>query len=190
MERQCQISVEVAVSSPTRRDVGINISCTRNFEFERALDQVPTTDTFDLSLEDSIPEFLSRNSLASVAFLLNTTLRILHDDFMHIWCLVRAEQGPFAILFETFHAVKMLGPIYWKLTNAKNLQKIEDPESVEEIASMSFFLSVVLAEVEEFKDVGVPWLDVHGKRAWTLIATLIHITSSGVVDLQHWHNSV
>lgn len=74
---------------------------------------------------------------------------------MHILCLVRAEQGPCAILFDTFHAVKMLEPIYWKLANAKNLQKIGDPESVDEIVSVSF-LSVVLAEVGEFKDVCEP----------------------------------
>jgi hypothetical protein len=109
---------------------------------------------------------------------------------MHIRCLVRAEQGPFAILFDTFHAVKMLEPIYWKLANAKSLQKVGNPESVKEIASASFFFSVVLAEVEEFKDVRVPWLNVDGKRARTLIATLVHITSSSVVGSQHRHDSV
>ena len=59
----------------------------------------------------------------------------------------------------------LLELIYWTLVNTKNVQKIKDPESVEEIASTSFFLSVVLAEDEEFKDVGMPWLDVNGKRA-------------------------
>ena len=93
-------------------------------------------------------------------------------------------------MFDRFHAVNMLRLICWKFANSKSLQKIRDLESVEEIASMSFFFPVVLTEVEELNDVGVPWLNVDGKRARTFIATLIHITSSGVVGSQHQYDSV
>jgi hypothetical protein len=149
--------------------------------------------SFDLSLEDSIPEFLSRDSLASAALPLVSHVQLFEFNsinFMHVWCLIRAEQGPFAVLLNTFHAIKMLGPIFWRLANVKNLQKIGDPERIKEIASASFFLSVVLSEVEELKDIGVPWLNVDGDRARTLIATLVNITGSGVVGSQHRYDPV
>ncbi len=72
----------------------------------------------------------------------------------------------------------------------KHAQKIGNPESVEKIASTSFFLSMVFTEVEEFEDVSVPWLDIHGSGARMLVATLVHITSGGVVGSQHRHDSV
>ena len=47
-----------------------------------------------------------------------------------------------------------------------------------------------LAEVEELKNIGVPWLNVDGKCARTLITTLVYITSSGVKGSQHQYDSV
>ena len=47
------------------------------------------------------------------------------------------------------------------------------------------------AEVEELKNVAVPWLNVDDERTRThSIATLVYITSSGVVGSQHRHGSV
>src|SRR6266568_1126843 len=72
----------------------------------------------------------------------------------------------------------------------KQAQKIGNPESIEKIASAGFFLSMVFSEVEEFKNVSVPWLDIDREGAGTLVATLVHITSRGVIGSQHGHDSV
>ena len=49
--------------------------------------------------------------------------------------LGRAHQGPLAVLFDALH------------------EKVGDPEGVEELAGAYLLLAVVLAEVEELKDV-------------------------------------
>lgn len=72
----------------------------------------------------------------------------------------------------------------------QNLQKIIDPKSIEQIARTDFLLSVILAQVKEFEDICVPWLEVDGKCTRAFIASLVDITSSGIVCSQHWHNTV
>jgi hypothetical protein len=49
---------------------------------------------------------------------------------------------------------------------------------------------VVLAQVEELKDVGVPRLEVDGKRAGPLVAALVDVARRVVEDAQHGHDAV
>jgi len=74
--------------------------------------------------------------------------------------------------------------------SSENVQKVWDPESVEEIAGANFFFAVILSEVQEFEDVGVPWFNVDRKSSGSLVATLIDITGRGVVGTKHGHNTV
>jgi hypothetical protein len=71
-----------------------------------------------------------------------------------------------------------------------NSQEIADPQSIEEITSANFFLTVILAEVEELEDICVPWLKVNGERARALVATLVYVSRSRVVRAKHRHDTV
>ena len=51
-------------------------------------------------------------------------------------------------------------------------EEVWNPKSVEEVPGALFLLAVVLAEVQELEDVGVPGLEVDRKGAWTLVAAL------------------
>ena len=51
-------------------------------------------------------------------------------------------------------------------------EEVGNPESVEQVSGALLLLAVVLAEVQELEDVGVPRLQVDGKRAWALVAAL------------------
>src|SRR3954468_18308468 len=85
---------------------------------------------------------------------------------------MRAEQGPFKVLLNSLH------------------EQIGSPERVEEITSSDLLLSVVLAQIQEVKDISVPRLQVDGKGARTLIATLINITCGVIKHAKHRYEAV
>lgn len=49
---------------------------------------------------------------------------------------------------------------------------------------------MVLAEVQELKNIGVPRLQVDGKSTWTLVSSLVHISGSVVEHPEHGNNTV
>lgn len=51
-------------------------------------------------------------------------------------------------------------------------EEVGDPHGVEEVPGALKLVAVVLLEVEEGHDVGVPWLQVHGDGALALAPTL------------------
>src|SRR6266508_1783324 len=71
-----------------------------------------------------------------------------------------------------------------------NLQKIGDPKSIEQISCANFFFSVILSEIEKLEDVSMPRLEVDGECSWTLVASLIDITGSGIICTEHGYNTV
>ena len=151
------------------------------------------TSSLDLSFKDSIPELLSRDSLASTAFLLITliqSLELVAVDLMETRGLIRAEERPFTVSLDALHAAKRLISIIYASRKGKDVQKIRNPESIEEIASANFFLAVVLAEVKELKDIRVPWLEVDSEGTRTLVASLVDIASSGIIGTQHGHDTI
>ena len=128
-----------------------------------------------LGLEDGIPELLGLNSLASLAFpfvLFVQSLELVAVDIGKTRALVGAHESPGAVLLDTLH------------------EQIGDPEGKEEIASAHLLLTVVLAEVEELEDIGVPRLKVDGESTRTLVATLVNIASGVVEDPEHGNDTV
>ena len=49
---------------------------------------------------------------------------------------------------------------------------------------------MVLTKVDELEDIGVPGFEVDGESARTLVAALIHISRSCIVDTEHGNNAV
>lgn len=53
-----------------------------------------------------------------------------------------------------------------------------------------FFFSCVLPQVQEIKDVTMPWFQVYSKGTRSLIASLVNIPCSRIVNTQHWYQTV
>jgi len=49
---------------------------------------------------------------------------------------------------------------------------------------------VILSQIEEIEDISVPWLEVDGERSWSLVSTLVDVSSSGVECSKHWNDTV
>lgn len=86
--------------------------------------------------------------------------------------LVRAEKRPIAIGLNTLH------------------EEIRRPESIEQVTRADLLLAVVLAEIQELKDVGVPRLQVDSKGTRALVATLVHVPGRVVVHPEHRHDAI
>ena len=100
---------------------------------------------FDLGFDNLVPYHTSWNGLTSkpAAFvILVHGLELRTVDVLQSWALVRAEEGPVAVVFNTLH------------------EQVGRPHGVEQVASAHLFLAVVLLQVEELKDVRVPRLEI------------------------------
>lgn len=131
--------------------------------------------SLSLSFEDGVPKLLGLDGLATLAFLLVLlveSLELVTVNISKTRALVGAHQCPVAVLLNTLH------------------EEIWDPQSIEEIASTNFFLSVVLSEIEELEDVSVPWFQVDGESTWALVSTLVNISGSVVEYSQHGNNAI
>ena len=49
---------------------------------------------------------------------------------------------------------------------------------------------MILAQVEELEDVGVPGFDVDGEGTGALVASLVNVAGSRVIRTKHRHNTV
>lgn len=133
------------------------------------------TTGLDLGLQDSVPELLSLDSLPCTTFalvLLVEGLELLAPDLMETRCFVGAEEGPFATGFNSLH------------------EQIGDPKRIEEITGSNFLLAMILAQVDELKDVGVPRLEINSKRTRALVTTLVDVSRRRVVHTEHGNNAV
>ena len=84
----------------------------------------------------------------------------------------RAHQRPVTVGFDPLH------------------EQVGDPQGVEEVPSSDFFLSVILSQVEEVENVGVPWLDVNGECTRSLVTALIDVSGSGIEGSEHGDDTV
>ena len=130
---------------------------------------------FDLAFEDLEPQVLRLHGLASLAFRL--VLGVEGFKFRtpavgQSWAFVGAHERPIAVFFDALH------------------EQVRRPKGVEQIAGALLLLSVVLAQVEEVKDVRVPWLDVHGKGTLALSTALVHVACRVVEDAEHGDDAV
>ena len=83
-----------------------------------------------------------------------------------------AHQRPVAVGFHALH------------------EQVGDPQGVEQVAGAHLLLAVVLLQVQEVEDVGVPGLQVDGEGALALAAALVHVAGRVVEHLQHGHEAV
>ncbi|KAH0357813.1 hypothetical protein KCU83_g235, partial [Aureobasidium melanogenum] len=128
-----------------------------------------------LSLEDSVPQLLGTDGIATTAFalvLLVQSLELFAVNVGQTRTFSGAHQGPGGVLLDTLH------------------EEIGDPKSVEEIAGTDFLLTVVLAKVEEGEDVGVPGLEIDGEGTGTLVAALVDVSGSVVENTEHGYETV
>ena len=49
---------------------------------------------------------------------------------------------------------------------------------------------MILPQVQEVEDIGMPGLDIDGEGTGTLVSTLVNISSSGIVGSEHWNDTV
>ena len=129
----------------------------------------------DLRFEDFEPQVLRLDGLAAFAFGFVFRVELFERCAVVVsqpWAFVWAHQGPITVLFHTLH------------------EQVRNPKGVEQIACALLFLTVVLLEIEKVVDVGVPGLDVNGKRTLALSASLINVTGGVVEHAQHRNNAV
>ena len=69
-------------------------------------------------------------------------------------------------------------------------QEIRDPEGIEEVTGTNLLFTMVLPQVEEFKHIRVPGLEIDGESTRTLVSTLIYIARGGVVCSKHRDDTV
>jgi hypothetical protein len=128
-----------------------------------------------LGLENGVPQLLGLDGLTATALtfiLLIQSLEFVTVAVGQARALVRTHESPLAVLLNPLH------------------EEIRDPKSEEEITGTDLFLSVVLAKVEEFKDIGVPGLEIDGKGTRTFVATLIDVSGSVIEDTEHGDDTV
>ena len=131
--------------------------------------------SLDLRINDLLPKPSSFDLLHGATFLLILSvhgLELLTPDLVESWALVGAHQGPLLVSLHSLH------------------EQIWDPKSVEEISSTVLLSSVVLTELKELVDIGVPWLEIDGECALAFAATLVDVASGIVVDLEHGHKTI
>lgn len=110
----------------------------------------------DLSLEDGVPELLGGNDLLGATLALvavEERAELVAVDLVQARSLGGAEERPVATLLDALH------------------EQVRNPEREEQVASTNLLLAVVLAQVEELEDVGVPRLEVNGERSRALVST-------------------
>mmetsp|Transcript_13701 Transcript_13701/g.29658 ORF Transcript_13701/g.29658 Transcript_13701/m.29658 type:complete len:291 (+) Transcript_13701:1024-1896(+) len=129
----------------------------------------------DLRVKDCEPERLrGHRSLRAPFFLIPLVqlLELFAPHVTHTGRLVRAEEAPLAIRLDTPH------------------EEVRNPQRIEEVARAALLLSVILPQVEERKDVGVPRLDVYGECAFALATALVDVARSVVKDTEHRNQAI
>ena len=99
-------------------------------------------------------------------------LKLLTPAVKETWALVWAHEGPFCIRLNSLH------------------EKIWDPESVKQVPRTVLLCAIVLTQLKELVDVGMPWLQVNSERALALAAALVNIPGSIIVDLKHGDETI
>ena len=113
-----------------------------------------------LSFQDSKPELLSLDDLASAAGALVAgvqALKLLAPAVCQARGLIGAEEGPLLVALHPPH------------------EQIIAPEAVEQVPRPRLLLAMVLAQVQPIEDVCMPGLQVDGKGSLALAAPLVHI---------------
>ena len=86
--------------------------------------------------------------------------------------LVRAKQRPIGILLDPLH------------------EEIRNPHGIEQVTCTRLLIAGVFLQVQEVKNVCMPWLEIHGKGSLALAATLVHITGGVIEHTQHGNQAI
>ena len=130
---------------------------------------------FNLGFDNLVPHHSSRNGFSchpSALIVFEHGLEFSTVDVLKTWAFVGAEERPVAVVFHSLH------------------EQVGRPHGVEEVACTHLFLSVVLFQVKELKDVRVPRLEVDRNGTLALAAALVNITGRVVENAQHWNDAV
>src|SRR5690606_10350724 len=85
---------------------------------------------------------------------------------------VGAEERPHLVILYPFH------------------EQVGNPERVEQVARPKFFLAVVLLEIEEIEDVGVPGFEVYREASFALSSSMINIAGRHVEVAKHRNDAI
>ena len=156
---------------------------------------------FDLRFDDGEPKLLSLDCSPNLSFslvFLIQLLKLLAVAVMQAGTFVRTHERPRSIFLDALH----VSPVA-QCTLLTTHKQVWNPESQEQVAGTSVFHTRVLAQVQEFKDIIMPWFQVaksnqiaelfsflHGKGTIALASTLVHMTGSIVKYSQHGYNSI
>ena len=91
-------------------------------------------------------------------------LELLSPAVLESRRLVRTHEAPDAVRLDPLH------------------EEVRDPHGVEQVPGAVLLLAVVLPQIQELKDVGVPRLEVDGKGAGSLVASLVNVPGGVVVN--------
>lgn len=128
-----------------------------------------------LCLENGVPELLRLDDALGAALRLvleEELVELVSVDLCEARCLGRAEERPVAVLLDSAH------------------EHVWNPERIKQVTRADLLLAVVLAQVEELEDVCVPRLNVDGKGSRSLVAALVDVARSVVVDSEHRDDTV
>mmetsp|Transcript_12764 Transcript_12764/g.23829 ORF Transcript_12764/g.23829 Transcript_12764/m.23829 type:complete len:351 (-) Transcript_12764:99-1151(-) len=130
---------------------------------------------FDLRVQNGKPQLLCLNGLAGLAFLFVPFVEFDKFVSVHVGqsrCLVGTKEGPGAVALDAFH------------------EQIGNPQGVEQVSGSIGFVSVVFAEIQKGKNVGMPRFQVAGNASLAFAASLIDVPSRVVKDSQHGNDPV
>jgi hypothetical protein len=146
-----------------------------------------------LSLKNSIPKLLGLDGLTATAFFLVSISQSAHTQ-------MTGGHGGNSLFIKSIKLVAVnicqargfIGTEQSPVTVGLNSlhEQIRGPQSVEQITGSDFLLTVVLAEIQELKDIGVPRLKVNSKSARALVSSLVDVPGSVVEHAKHRNNTV
>lgn len=128
-----------------------------------------------LAFQNGEPQLLGLDGFAALAFALVLEVELLELGAVagvEARALVGAHQRPVAVGFHALH------------------EQVGRPEGEKQVAGAHLFLAVVLFQIQEVEDVGVPGLQVNGESALALAAPLVHVAGRVVEHLEHGHEAV
>lgn len=134
-----------------------------------------TSYRLDLRLEDRKPQLLRLDDLLGPPFLLVPLVQLvelLPPDLGQPGGLRGAEQRPVGAGLDAAH------------------EEVVGPQAVKQVARAGLFLPVVLAEVEEVEDVGVPGLEVDRERPLALASALVDVAGRVIEHAEHGDDAV
>merc|ERR1719234_1894906 len=130
---------------------------------------------FNLRLNNGVPQLLCFDGLLGPPLLLIPGVKLLElisPDLVQARAFMGTHERPLTVFLNSLH------------------EEIRDPESIEKVPCPLLLLAMVLLQVKEVKDIGMPGFKVDGKSSRPLVSALVDIASSVVEHPQHRHQAI